>query len=331
MSKSNDIPMASTTTLVTDSVPDLTEKNPGEPPKKTMKEMTFSEKVGYAKEVITVEPIIACYVFASIICSAALNNLELEKACKVNAGMSDSICEKVLAGEIDNITEEYNAIQKYITDMHSWQVPVQSVMPLILVLFLGSYSDRHHLRKPFMLLPIFGEFFSVAACILCVVYMRTWPLEALGVSQTVIPSLFGGQTMLIMAIFSYIADVSTLEMRTLRVGVIQITINVFLLVAQPISGVLFTNLGYIGTFCIACLVFVLAMCYGVFWVHEKRQETNVFENGVKGCLLDVFNPAHAVETFGLLVVKKEGTNRVYVCTVMVIMFILSGVVVGEQN
>lgn len=180
-----------------------------------------------------------------------------------------------------------------------------------------------------MLLPLIGEFFSVAACILCVVYMKEWPIEALGVSQTVIPSFFGGQTMLVMAVFSFIADITSIETRTLRVGMLQITINLFVLIAQPLGGIYFQTVGYIGVLSTACAIFFIALIYGIFRIKEPREPKNVFEHGVKGCFLDAFNPSHAIDTFGLLIKKKEGTNRALVLMIMLIMFLHAGVVVGR--
>lgn len=217
-----------------------------ESPKKPFKEMSTREKLRYVRELITVEPLLACYICAAIIIIPSLQDLELEKACRVNRGFGDEICVPILQGEHENLTEENTLVQTTVVDMHSWQNPLQQVMPLILILFLGSYSDRHKIRKPFLILPLLGELFSVVSCVLCVVFMNSWPLEVLGVSQGVIPSFFGGYTMMNMAAFSYIADVSSVEMRTLRIGVVQLVLNVIAPIVQPLSGVLYAALGYIG-------------------------------------------------------------------------------------
>ena len=307
--------MASTADLVTESVADLRHKN----------QKTFKQRLLYVKEVITVEPLIAAYVMAAIICAPALYNLEFEKGCRADLGLNDSVCDAILSGESQNYTEENDKIQILIGNMHSWQLPLQSVMPLILVLFLGSYSDRHKLRKPFLLIPIFGEFFAVAGCILCVVFMKEWPLAVQGIAQTVVPSFFGGQTMVVMAVFAYIADVSTLEMRTLRVGVVQIVLNICTPVGQSVSGILFDKIGYYGVLSIAAGCYLFAVVYGIFCIKEPKKPDVVLK---KSFLVDAFDPKHAIDTFNLLFKTGGGNNRLFLVAVLLILFVYSTVVTG---
>lgn len=316
--------MTSTADLVTKSVADLSENQ----------KETFSQKarkkLSYARHVITVEPLIGSYVMASILCGPMILNLEYEKSCRANLNMTDRICENVLSGNItDNDTNTANdEIQILISNVHSWQQPVQSVMPLILVLFLGSFSDRHKWRKPFLILPIFGEFFSIAGCMICVAFMSSWPLEVLGIFQTVIPSFFGGQTMITMAVFAYIADVSTVEMRTLRIGIVQIVLNVIYPVTQLFSGQLFEWAGYYVVLSLAGALFLFGFCYGIFCIKEPREK--VIDSN-ENIICDIFNPNHALETFNLVLKEKPGNNRKYIWLVLLTLFIYSAVVVGETS
>ncbi|XP_019865125.1 uncharacterized protein LOC109594350 [Aethina tumida] len=316
--------MTSTADLVTDSVADLTEKNG--PVKKTFGEMSLRERIDYTREVITIEPIIAAYVMASYLCGPALYNLEFEKSCRVNLAYNDTVCEAILSGYHQNYTGQNEQIQILIGDMHSWQSPLQTIMPLILVLFLGSFSDRHKWRKPFLVIPLIGELFAVVGVILCVVFMRSWPLEAQGILQTVVPSFFGGQTMVVMACFAYIADVSTVEMRTLRIGIVQIVLNACSPFVQSFSGKLFEIIGYYGILLIAAALYGFGILYGLFCIKEPRTP---LKTGGPGILVDIFNPRHAVDTFNLMLKKKPGNDRFRILLVLLIMFIYSGVNVGE--
>lgn len=322
--------MASTADLVTKSATDLNRDQSAEE-KKTFKTMTFKERALYVKEIVTIEPLLCCYLMASIVCGPALANLEFEKCCKANERFNDTICDAILTGTYKelNFTEENDAVQQRIIKMHSWQNPLQSIMPIVLVLFLGSYSDRHKVRKPFLLIPIVGEFFAVAGCILCVFYMRELPLEFQGFVQTIVPSFLGGPTMIIMASFAYIGDVSTIEMRTLRVGVVQIVLNIWTPIVQSFSGVLFSQIGYYGLFMIAGGLYALGLLYGIFWIKEPKKSVDVAVN--KSLVKDLFDPLHAVETFKLLGKKGEGNQRLGLLIVMLILFVYTCVVTGTIN
>ncbi|KAF7265355.1 hypothetical protein GWI33_021203 [Rhynchophorus ferrugineus] len=276
---------------------------------KTFKQMSGKEKLSYIKEVITVEPLIACYIMPAILAKPALLVLEFEKACRANLALNDTVCDGIIASEQDIYPEANARIQILISDVHSWQLPIQSVMPLILVLFLGSYSDRHQWRKPFLLLPLMGELFAVTGCILSVIFMKYWPLELHGFLQTIVPSFFGGQTMLVMAVFAYIADVSTLEMRTLRIGIVQIVMNACVPIVQSFSALLFNEIGYIGCLLIAGALYLFGIIYGVFWIKEPKRPQ---KESKKSLLADIFDTKHAIDTFKLILTKNAGNDRVFI-------------------
>lgn len=313
--------MESTTDLVTQSIADLTVDE-------TKKKKTLGERVSYIRQVITVEPLIASYVLSATLVKPALLVLEYDKACRANLGLNETVCDNIVNSDETIYVNETAQIQLLISDVHSWQLPIQSVMPLILVLFLGSYSDRHQWRKPFLLLPLIGELFAVAGCILSVLFMDTWSLQVLGVVQTVIPSFFGGQTMLTMAVFAYIADVSTLEMRTLRVGIVQIVINACVPTVQSFSAVLFTSIGYIGALLIAGFLYLTGIVYGAFCIKEPKRP---IKESKKHFLADVFDTKHAIDTFKLVLKKSPGNDRLFIVLLLLGMFVYALVNVGEDS
>ncbi|XP_066139299.1 probable peptidoglycan muropeptide transporter SLC46 isoform X2 [Euwallacea fornicatus] len=291
---------------------------------------TFKDKIKRLKEVITVEPLIACYQMALFVSKPALDNLEFEKACKVNLSYDSDICKAILSGNYSQHKSENEEVQRVISTMHSWQQPVQSFTPLILVLFLGSFSDRHKWRKPFLLMPLVGELFGVVGCIMCTIFMTQLPLEIQGISQKIIPSLLGGQTMLVMATTAYIADISSVKMRTLRLGVVQIVISVVLPTVQSFSGILFVKAGYLSVLTVSAVLHFTALLYGALWIKETQKDrSKKFEWCV---LVDMFDPEHAKETFKLLLRKKgEENDRLLVWLLVLMAFLQRAAFDGESN
>ncbi|KAK9687990.1 hypothetical protein QE152_g35859 [Popillia japonica] len=158
--------------------------------------------------------------------------------------------------------------------------------------------------------------------------MRELPLEVQGLSQTILPSFLGGSTTLIMAIFAYISDVSTMEMRTLRIGIIQIILTVCSLLSA-LGGYLFTVLGYYGVLGIGGAMYLAAFCYGIFFVQESSRRPRY-----KHCKMffkDVFDPMHAINTLKLLIKGNNQVNRGQLYLVMMGFFISSLVVYGEAS
>lgn len=300
--------MQSTTELVTDFTTDIRKNGH----KRKFMDLTLSEKAKYVRKLITVEPLLVCYLAAVVIASPAMQNLQLEITCKANKGYNDSTCEGIIGG-LENYTIETLEVQYVLTNMGSWQNPIQQIVPMILILFLGSFSDRHKIRKPFLLVPIFGEFFALVGVILCVFFISDWPVEVQGFFQTILPSIFGSYTMISMAAFSYIADVSDSEDRTLRIGIVQIVLNGCVVLVQPISGVLFREIGYIGILIVVGVLFAIAIFYGIFCLKEPKKPEF---DGEKNLILDMFDPRHATDTFSLLVMKHEGISRTLVVTAL---------------
>ncbi|XP_076257842.1 putative peptidoglycan muropeptide transporter SLC46 [Rhynchophorus ferrugineus] len=288
---------------------------------------TVKTAIRRIKEVVTVEPLVACYQMALFLSRPALDNLEFEKACRVNLGINDTICNSILSGKHERFVSENNKVQTVISTMHSWQQPVQSFTPIILVLFLGSFSDRYKLRKPFLVLPIIGEFLGITGCILCTVFLYEFPLEMQGISQKIIPSLFGGQIMLAMASTAYIADVSSVEMRTLRLGIVQIVISVALPLVQSVSGIFFVKTGYKTVLSASLILNVIALGYG-FWIKEPQKDD--LKKSSKGLLVDIFDPKHARDTFKLLLTKKDN-DRVLIWLIIFMAFMHKAAFDGESN
>lgn len=67
--------------------------------------MTFWGKFKHVRDNITVEPMLACYIIPSVLAGLATQNLNLEKACRVNLDYGDTVCDALMRRETANYTE----------------------------------------------------------------------------------------------------------------------------------------------------------------------------------------------------------------------------------
>jgi len=109
-----------------------------------------------------------------------------------------------------------------------------------------------------MLIPIVGEFITAIGLILCT-YFDKLPMEVAGVTEALFPgltgdlslllfdfllitmfffTLLGGWFTMLMGIFSYIADVTTEEQRTLRIGIVNLCFSLGIPIGMAFSGIL---------------------------------------------------------------------------------------------
>jgi MFS transporter, PCFT/HCP family, solute carrier family 46, member 3 len=99
-----------------------------------------------------------------------------------------------------------------------------------------------------MIVPIVGELLAQISLILNY-YFKHWPMEVAGISEVIFPGLSGGWFLLFskickshknkfQGVFSYIADVTSEEERTLRIGIVNIFFSISIPVGMGFSGIL---------------------------------------------------------------------------------------------
>lgn len=74
--------------------------------------------------------------------------------------------------------------------MTGWKMAINSAIPCLIILFFGSWSDRHNRRKPCILVPLFGEIMMAFALLLCV-YFENTPIEMAIFVEVFFPSITG--------------------------------------------------------------------------------------------------------------------------------------------
>lgn len=63
---------------------------------KYWKDTTFREKIQYVTQRITIEPMVACVVMPSMLLMLGVQNLNLEKACRVNLSYNTTVCDALM-------------------------------------------------------------------------------------------------------------------------------------------------------------------------------------------------------------------------------------------
>lgn len=160
---------------------------------------------------ITIEPMIACYMCAFTLITLTVSNLNLQKACKVNLRLGNETCMALETKTKDEYAGDEIEVQKLVASMMMWQTCAQNLLPCLLVLMVGAWSDRTRKRLPFMMLPLYGELVRNLGQMLCVYYFYQLPMEVAGIVETIPIALTGGQTMMTMTAYSYIGDATSVR------------------------------------------------------------------------------------------------------------------------
>lgn len=190
------------------------ESQPQQPPPQDEKwqDMGLASRARFVYDNCTVEPMFGCYILTSMLTGLATQNLNLQKACRVNLGLGESVCSALdnRNASADDAGGEI-AVQQLVADQMIWKTIIQSGIPSVLIMFIGSWSDRNRKRKPCMLVPVVGELMSTIGLMLCVYFFDELPMEVTGLVESLPSALTGGWMTMVMAVFSYIGDVSTVS------------------------------------------------------------------------------------------------------------------------
>lgn len=126
---------------------------------------------------ITVEPFVLAWVLPSCLLIVAMENLNLEKACRVNLRLGNEVCENMINKTINDINcadysevisnsssvvfnetinhlneltksvcDAETASQKLLSVVFGIRAPIAAIFPLIIVLFAGGWSDKKRIR-----------------------------------------------------------------------------------------------------------------------------------------------------------------------------------------
>lgn len=277
-----------------------TNKKENDERKETHEQISWLDRVKILLKFFTVEPFLLCYIMPNVISSLAVQKLNLEKACRSDLNYSEEMCTLAFSGEVlDNVTTAaLNGAHKLVADMTAWKQPLQSGIPAIAILFVGAWSDKTGNRKALMLCPIIGELISAIGLLFATYFFLEWPLWATALIEALPSAFSGGLSIALMGSYSYIADVTTVESRTFRIGVVAVIVTLGIPLGSSISGVLTEAVGYYGIFGIGTLLYVLAFLQTYFRVHDVRRVEMEGTFGEK--IIQFFHPKHVWDTMSLL-------------------------------
>ncbi|CAG9795785.1 unnamed protein product [Diatraea saccharalis] len=148
------------------------------------------------------------------ISGAPTSNLIMYRTCIHALNHSVDECRSFLLPEAINHTQQLETeVQHYATFVTTARSVLQAVVPAIMTMFIGAWSDKHG-RRPLVVWPILGIFIT---SVMMVVYSM---LPSLGPWWYVVISLpfslSGGFVVLYVGSMCYASDDSTTENRTAR-------------------------------------------------------------------------------------------------------------------
>ncbi|KAF5291309.1 hypothetical protein FQA39_LY03460 [Lamprigera yunnana] len=292
----------------------------------------FKAKLKFILSNITIEPVLILFLLPSVLLALSMANLGLEKACRVKLQLNDSVCDGLAIRNNSMYTEEQeNLVQKEVASVNAWKSIIQSVIPAVLLLSFGAWSDKRRKRKPFLILPLVGEIIMVIGLLLCAYFFYEFSLEVTGVFETLPVALCGGWFTMFMALYSYVSDNSTVESRTVRIGVVNLCNTATVMLGIALSGILYRFIGLYPIFSTSLVMYLVNLLYVIFLVKEEKFEPPNGENSKYAFITDFFNIHYIKSTFEVAYRAREKNYRKRILLSFLLVVLIVGPLQGELN
>lgn len=220
---------------------------------------------------LTVEPVVLFYTFGIFMSLPVLTQYVYfrvsqykgfpynvsetsEKGCNVDAGVNSSL------------TDLEKEVQDMAARIDMGNVLFQSIPSIFMVLLLGPWTDTGG-RRPALLSPPVGS--AIESLLIIIIMYLDLPVYILFVGEA-INGFSGFATIMTMAAFSYVADVTTEQRLAIHIAVIQFVVFIGGVVSQLTSGPFLKNLGFIPPYWFIFACHVTSILCVVFLVPESK-------------------------------------------------------------
>ncbi|XP_078697177.1 lysosomal proton-coupled steroid conjugate and bile acid symporter SLC46A3-like [Branchiostoma floridae x Branchiostoma belcheri] len=263
------------------------------------------------RDIITVEPVIGLYMMALNLQTPVLQQVVWVKSCL--SMFNQTFCgglEKSDDVEIQNAVQSQASIW-ILANMISLTIP-----SIIITVFVGPWSDRVG-RKVAMILPMLG------GCLMSVnLIFQSWWIQLpwyLLLIGPFISGFCGGFATILLSVFSYLADVTSEEVRTKRMGIVDAVNTLGCTVGLLLGGVMADNVGYVPVFITCSVLQLVAILYIIFWLKNPtpvRQRgtslLNVDPTEQKGACLQFFSLSNIKKVVQICTKKRPNNRRLHV-------------------
>ncbi|XP_033176448.1 thymic stromal cotransporter homolog isoform X2 [Bombus impatiens] len=267
-------------------------------------------------EEVSVEPTMWLYMMAFMITSVVEQAFFVYKACRVDHGYSEEIC----ANLKDNATIN-TKVQVTVSSFHQWNNIAGHVVPIILALFFGNWSDRRGRKLP-LIIGLLGKFIYSFMVVINSM-MDTWDLNTIVYTASLPMGMLGGDVAIFGSCFAYISDISSVQQRTLRITILDVVYLSTMPTGVALGSYLYSNVvksSYTIMFGINSTLLALAILYSLVrlkWQTLPQQQPLAGTN----LLTDYFDKKHVMATVRTMTKNRPNHGKLHLWFLLVIMML----------
>lgn len=256
------------------------------------------------------------YMMAFMLTSVVEQVFFLYKACTVNHGYSHDVCINI---------EQYQDIKKEVqittSTFHMWNNVAMYVVPIVLALFLGAWSDRRGRKLP-LILGLIGKFIY-SVMIVVNTRMTNWPVEYIIYTATIPSVLTGADIAIFASCFAYISDITSVQDRTIRITILDATYLSTMPIGVAIGTLIYnrTAKSFTIMFAINASLLLASIVYSAFRLKSRTTDRQVSIRELRWYRMpaDFFDRNHVVHSLQTFFKKRTMNRRVYLYILMIAM------------
>ena len=285
----------------------LTEEASGN---KDSKKRRFCDRIRGIFSAITVEPVTFCYACALILHAPLIqqyvyHRLSEDYGIPSNTNVVESSCGVYTNTETDlTILRKRKDVQSLTSFIYLGIILAAALPSFFMALLLGSWSDSVG-RKIVVLLPVIGALLD-SICVLITMFTRG-SLYFLFIGSFC-NGLCGFFTTMILAVFSYMADMTSEEERALRLGILEAVAFTSGMISHISSGWWIHRLGFKAPYIFITILHLISLTYIGLWLPESSPSVNPKR------IKDLFSASHFKKIY---VVFKANANKLHLYGLLV--------------
>ena len=189
---------------------------------------------------------------------------------------------------------------------------IDNFFPLIFVVFAGAWSDIYG-RKLLMALPIFGYLAQTIGVLFCLANPQTSAYTVALVASLPV-ALTGSIATFNLAIFSYIADMTPLESRTVRTGITNAAYLMGMSSGNALGGFL-SSTSFTGVLAISGTLDAIAFIWILFIIQNdtprrlNKLDSSHQTDGAWKKLRRIFHLKNVLEAVKTVLKRRDGNDR----------------------
>ena len=224
---------------------------------------------------MTVEPIMLVYMFASFLTYPTFQQLLYSSVCSTTpnctqpSSINDTHVQRSCGNESSPVEEE---VRTKVSHWILYNNLATSIPAILSAIFYGSFSDVYG-RRIFIVLPAVGGMLN-AVVVLSVSYFSPGKVYLYLIGSFVI-GLTGGFSVLNFATYSYMADVSTVDQRTLKLSLLESMMYLGATLSSFVSGVWIKRDGFAPPYWGILACYTVVAMYTVLFLPETSTKKSL--------------------------------------------------------